>query len=319
VQRTRPGINLQENRLTLHPSDLFAVVCRPALPKDTAEVLALTSRIWEGHDYVPLVWQDWLEDEQGLLAVAEYGGRVVGLVKLSWLGEDDWWFQGLRVDPDLQGRGIASHLHEYALDYWQSRFGGVLRLATSSQRLPVHHLCARTGFRKVGEFQAFSASGIEENPHILRLLSADEVGSAMDLIHRQTPSVLTSGLMYLAWIWVAPSAERITVAAQQNLAFWWMPSDSQSRGLLVAGVDDDEDFQGEYLYIQWVDCDLDDLPALLSDFRRLAGKLGYRCAVWLAPQRPEVRAALQVAGFQTDWENAVWIFEKQHPEYGRSR
>jgi ribosomal protein S18 acetylase RimI-like enzyme len=302
-----------DRRLNLHPSHLFRVVCRPALPKDTPEVMALTSRIWEGHDYVPFVWQEWLEDAQGLLAVAEYAGRVVGLVKLSWLGEEDWWMQGLRVDPDLQGQRIASHLHDYVLEDWQRRSGGVLRLATSSQRLPVHHLCDRTGFHKAGEFLGYSATSADETPQNLSPLAVGEVSAALDIIHTRTPTRLTGELMYLSWIWAAPSAERLSLAAQQSRAFWWTPSRSEPRGLLVVGVDDDEDYQGEYLYIQWIDSAPEDLPALLSDFRRLAGKLGYRHAVWLAPQRPEVRAALQTAGFQTDWENPLWIYAKQHP------
>jgi len=65
------------------PSELFRVVCRPALPKDTAGALALTSRIWDGHDYVPYLWQEWLDDQQGMLAVAEYAGRVVGIARMS--------------------------------------------------------------------------------------------------------------------------------------------------------------------------------------------------------------------------------------------
>jgi GNAT superfamily N-acetyltransferase len=127
-------------------SDLFVVVCRPALPKDTADVMALTREIWNGNDYIPYVWAEWLADPEGLLAVAEYGGRVVGLAHLSSKGSGEWWLQGLRVHPALQGRGIASRLHGYILDTWQRNPGKVLRLATSSARLPVHHLCQRTGF-----------------------------------------------------------------------------------------------------------------------------------------------------------------------------
>jgi hypothetical protein len=210
-------------------------------------------------------------------------------------------------------------LHDYVLDYWQRRSGGVLRLATSSKRLPVHHLCDRTGFHKAGEFVGYAASSADEPPQNLSPLAIGEVSSALDFIRRRTPTRLTGDLMYLAWIWAAPSAERLNLAAQQSRAFWWTLPNSEPRGLLVVGVDDDEDYQGEYLYIQWVDSSPDDLPALLSDFRRLAGKLGYRHAVWMAPQRPEVLAALQADGFQTDWENPLWVYAKQHPEYGSSR
>ncbi len=92
---------------------LDVVVCRPALPLDTEDVLRFTSRIWDGDDYVPGVWQEWLSDANGLCAVAEYQGHAIGLVKLSCLAPGQWWIMGLRVDPDHQKLGVASRLHHY--------------------------------------------------------------------------------------------------------------------------------------------------------------------------------------------------------------
>ena len=37
--------------------------------------------------YVPSAWDEWLNDKEGMMAVAEFGGHVGGLVKLSYLGE----------------------------------------------------------------------------------------------------------------------------------------------------------------------------------------------------------------------------------------
>jgi len=68
-------------------------------------VLELTRTIWEGDDYVPHVWGEWLADPQGLLAVAEHQGRVLGLGKLTRLSEDDWWLEGLRTHPNTKGGG----------------------------------------------------------------------------------------------------------------------------------------------------------------------------------------------------------------------
>lgn len=111
------------------PASFPVLVCRPALPKDTPDVIELTRTIWEGEDYVPSVWPTWLADPCGLLAVGEYGPRVVGLVKLTCLGQGEWWLEGLRVHPAYEGRGFASHLHDYVLDYW-------IRNGASSAWLP---------------------------------------------------------------------------------------------------------------------------------------------------------------------------------------
>jgi len=105
------------NKSTKPLNSHMAVHCRPALPSDTADVLELTSTIWEGQDNIPEVWENWLSDSTGLLAVAEYQGRVLGLSKLTRLSESDWWLDGLRVHPDFEGRGVASSMHDFLFSF----------------------------------------------------------------------------------------------------------------------------------------------------------------------------------------------------------
>lgn len=42
---------------------------------------------------------------------------VVGLSKITRIDADQWWLEGLRVHPDFQGRGVASHLQDDLLEY----------------------------------------------------------------------------------------------------------------------------------------------------------------------------------------------------------
>ena len=80
---------------------------------DTSAVLAMSSLIWEGEDYLHYVWQDWLNDREGLLLVAEYAGKIVGTAKLTRLAEHSWWLEGMRVHPEYEGHGFATHIFEF--------------------------------------------------------------------------------------------------------------------------------------------------------------------------------------------------------------
>ncbi len=292
------------------PSDLYAVACRPALPKDTADVMAFTSRIWEGHDYVPQYWQTWLEDPNGLMAVAEYAGHVVGMSKISWVDGDQWWLQGLRVDPDHQGTGIASHLHRYMLEYWERDCQGVLRLATSSARLPVHHLCERTGFHKVGEYLSYAAPALEPGPGSFSTLHPDDSESALEFIRRSELFDLSFRLIDLGWQWIEPGAAQLAVAAREERVLWWKAG-GVKRGLLVIDRDDDED--GSRQYIQLAGGDVDPLPEMLLDLRRLAGGEGSSRVAWMAPNREALKGALSQAGFTLDWDHSLYLYEKRLP------
>jgi GNAT superfamily N-acetyltransferase len=121
------------------------VVCRPALPRDTADVLEFIKFIWNGHDYVKYTWADWLADPQGILAVAEYGGHAVGLAKVTLLAPGQWWLEGFRVDPNFQGLKIGSHIHKYIDAWWLEHGDGTVRLMTNAQRVQVQHLSEKFG------------------------------------------------------------------------------------------------------------------------------------------------------------------------------
>jgi len=295
---------------SLRPPQIFRLVCRPALPKDTPDVLELTSKIWEGHDYIPSVWVDWLHDPEGLLAVAEFGGRVVGLSKLTRLSPSEWWVEGLRVHPEYEGRGIASHLHDYLMDHWQHNGSGAIRLATASFRKAVHHLSLRSGFHKAAELTQYVAGAIPGRSGRFTPVGAGEEIEAADFALRHASPTCPSGLMSIGWQWVALSAEWIAQAVARGQAWWWQGDDGEPRAVLLV-QHDDEDEATDKLRIQLLACPLEDLVACLGDYRRLAGSLGYPQVSWMTPLDPALEPALLEADFQRDWDDSLFIFEKK--------
>lgn len=307
---------MADHRL-LRPESWFTPVCRPALLKDTADVLDLTKDIWEGHDYVPYVWHEWLEDHTGLLAVAEYGGRVVGLGKLTQLDAGQWWLEGLRVHPNYQGQGIGSRLHDYALAHWERNDGGSLRLATASFRKSVHHLCDRTGFEKVAEFTIYRSEplfgGFQGGVDPFTSMSPDEAATALEFARNAPSTALSAGLMDLGWQWAAPSDSLLKAAGERGHALWWRREDSGPQGLLLIHEDeeDEEDeWEGIRSRIELLAGRMDDLTAMLSDYRRLAAGLSLDRADWMAPVDQNLAPHLEAAGFRRDWEHTLYLYAK---------
>lgn len=283
--------------------DLSRVVCRPALMKDTADMLELTSHIWEGNDYLPQVWNEWLADPHGFLAVAEYHGRVVGIAMLECQGMNEWYLAGLRVHPDMEGQGIAGRLHDYILDFWQRQIArGVIRLVT--HRAKVKHLCERTGFKSVCEYTIFVAPGLPEPVGTFSPAAQDQVERILAL-GSNSPVFEWLGSMYgHGWSWSAPQPKFITQAIEKQHAWLWQ----DGLGALVIGEDTDDD--GRVPYIAWLGCPVEYLPALLLDYRRLAAVLGYQKASWVASLHPDLQPYLAGAGFKQDWDIALTLFER---------
>jgi GNAT superfamily N-acetyltransferase len=288
------------------------IVCRPALPMDTPDVIELTRRIWEGEDYVPHVWSEWLQDPDGMLAVAECAGVVVGLGKLTKLSASDWWMEGLRVHPNHEGRGIASQLNNYLFNYWLRIGSGIIRLATSSSREPVKHLSKQMGFREVGEFTTYKASTIitaenHETNSAFKRMTAEETDEAVELLCDSSKGWLPYGLMDLGWQWATPRAQHFAQYMKDNQVWWWR--ERQGLLIMVQKSDDSENVAR----IRMLACSKVDMVAFLRDARYLAGLAVFDQITWLAPLFHDMEDSLTKAGFKRDWEGSLLIFEMHHP------
>lgn len=289
--------------------DLPRLLCRPALPMDTPQVLAFTRRIWEGEDYVPYIWDEWLADPEGLLAVAEYSGQVIGLSKLTRLDADQWWLEGLRVHPEYQGRGVAAHLHDYLLEYWHRRGNGVLRLATSSSRESVKHLALRTGFKPVAEYSYYrTTSRFDQNSSVkfFTKVEHDKFDALYNHLVDSQALPLQFGLINLGWRWAKPTLENLVHVLREEQIWWWR----DQQGVVIA--DEDTEKSRRCFSIRTISCSKDEINFLLNDIRGLAASMGYNEVHWLAPLHPGIPPLLSEAGFVRDWDESLLIFEKLH-------
>lgn len=289
------------------------VTCRPARGSDTSDVLEITNHIWDGEDYVPHVWREWLTDQYGVLAVAEYQESVIGLGKLTQLTPDDWWMEGLRVHPEYEGRGVASQLHDYMLECWERTGCCAIRLATSSERKSVHHLCERTGFVRVGEAVLFKADALPVGRNNFHRITMDEIPKAFKTIVDSPFLNLNNRLIDLGWQWTSPHITLVEGAVSDGTAYWWLSQGSWERGLIMYWLDDWENSEQRSKPVPMIKlllCHPDDIVDCLLDFRRLAAQQGYDRVGWMAPLQPELVHILGKAGFQTDWDSSLYIFAK---------
>jgi GNAT superfamily N-acetyltransferase len=283
--------------------DLHPIVCRPALWKDTEQVLELSSHIWDGGDYIPKVWEDWLKDPDGLLGVAEIAGRVAGTFKLTKFADEEWYLEGLRVHPDFQERGVAAHIHDYVIETWHRMGRGVLRLTTASYNVKVHHMCERTGFKRIAEFISYRAPILLESTNDFTLVGMEEVPSVFEFVNSSPMHSLSSGLINLGWVYANPQIKHIEDTVSSAHAWWWRGR----AGFLSIWEDDEEDTREPG--IELLACQPSDLPEMLADYRRLMGMVGYDSAGWVAPNQPQVIGCLEGSGFVRNWDVSLYIFE----------
>jgi N-acetylglutamate synthase-like GNAT family acetyltransferase len=267
------------------------LVCRPALPSDTPAVLALARQIWNGNDYLPNVWSDWLADPCNHQFIAQYGSQLIGTINLKQLGPDQWFLEALRVHPDFQGRGFSNQLFAYVIQDFHERGAGELRLITSSRRLVVHHLCDRWGFKKSGEIRCFTAEPRAGPANAIHPLPAFAAISALASFDRNLLLPKALNLVDLGWEYGRPGKALIAHAINTDLAFTWQ----EGRGYFMLFYDEYDGLR--FPYLSAITCAPADLTNMLIDIRHWTAQMGFSAIAWNVILQPALLPNLAEAGF----------------------
>jgi len=124
-------------------------------------MLRITRDVWEGHDYVPYVWQDWLRDGYGYLSVAEIDREVVGLMHTTVQGDGTAWMEGIRVQGDIQARGVGLALLEDGIAWVRAAGLPRLRLATYGGNPASNRLAVKAGLEEIARLRSLSGEPAE--------------------------------------------------------------------------------------------------------------------------------------------------------------
>ena len=160
---------------------------RNALPSDHAAMLALTRDVWEGTDYIPFVWDEWLRDAAGRFMSAVLDGRLVGLQHIERQPDSTAWVEGIRVAADLRDRGIGGRLLEEAVLWARQNGCSGLRLAMSSGNPASNRLAERAGLRPLGTFASVQADPAPATRDGARVAGPADFGRVMDVLSSSSP------------------------------------------------------------------------------------------------------------------------------------
>ncbi len=67
--------------------------------------MQISAQIWDGHDYLPMVFDRWVEDAGSSFLGLFEDERLVGCGRMMQFDDRRVWMEALRVDPADQGKG----------------------------------------------------------------------------------------------------------------------------------------------------------------------------------------------------------------------
>ncbi len=299
------------------PTALSAdVTIRPAEHSDRPALEAIAARTWGGDDYLPQLIDSWLADQDGEFPVATLDGeRVVGTAKLTRLGEGEWWFEGLRVDPALYGRGIARVLQSYLVRRAEAIGSGVVRLSTAYSNRAVHRLAESTGFNMVAHFVRYQVTAKVLAESGFRRLSEEDT-PAVRVFLASSPHFERAQRSTLGPRWLCEyiTPERLRAWAAQGRLYGWYGHRQHPDlldGAILFNLTTARMAPGER-NIGYLDATTGNLAVMAQAIRGLAAELGLEKIGHMLLDRPERLVAFEQAGWRAPYAESggVCLFSR---------
>jgi len=253
-------------------------------------LLRISARIWEGHDYVPLFFDRWVEEGGFLAGVLR--GRLVGYGKATELAPGEMWLEGLRINPKCRQRGIGKELSRQVLDRTLGRRPVSLRLATADvNHESIHIIKEVMGLKSYTEYSFFT--GTPQKPRPGPPLVTPKVTEALDFVKQSAELAASKGLLPWTWLFRGLNRRYVSELIRCGYVFGYGTA-RKLTGLLVLRP---HRYRGNDLDISFVAGNRQALTAFRSFLSRVAHDCGTQSISGMAAS-VEMAAVLKSLGLK---------------------
>lgn len=278
------------------------LIIREARSSDRKAVVAFSAKIWEGHDYLPRVWDQWLEESFGALLVGELDGRAVGTDKVTVLAPGEVWLEGLRVDPLQRSKGIAWALSKRAMEIVMKLKPSSVRFSTVFDNQTSRHMGEQAGFRLLFPCRRLLAQAKKDDLPREALGGIEDVDDILAFLEKSSNFRQMNGLFAWGWIFKTldrPFVERVVAEGGALVA--------RSLGKISGLALFLKQRHGPKAALGIIDGDDRTIAALAGQFRIAAEHLGFQDLISMVPESSV--PFLLAAGFRLEEPTRVVVYE----------
>jgi len=196
----------------------MSLTIRAVTPEDRGRILEISSKIWEGDDYVHLVLDDWLSHPTSEFVVACWEGRPIAFSFRSTYAPGVSWLQGIRTDPDYQGRGAGRAITEHFIDAARREGARRVGLSTYIDNEASIHIIESYGFVRIAEYVYLEST--HETSFDGPGMSVDSVSIDEARAFVMPSASLRAAAGHIPWIWKMLSVEEAWPVIAERVSDW---------------------------------------------------------------------------------------------------
>uniref|UniRef100_A0A8C9RQ42 N-acetyltransferase 16, like n=1 Tax=Scleropages formosus TaxID=113540 RepID=A0A8C9RQ42_SCLFO len=195
-----------------------------AQPEDYDEVMAISDNIYQGMDYLPYRYKNWMTEPNRVVIIARKEGNVVALQSGILADEGQTIvLEGLRVSPSERGRGIAGIMQRFMDDYIRQIYPSVRVKRITRKDALGPEILAKFSFlaRRVTKLSTETGAGdatLEQKPILVELdreqvkkvLLDPDIASQLDL---------PGGVIIQDWQPLKPVESNLEILGRKSLTW----------------------------------------------------------------------------------------------------
>ncbi|MBC7320220.1 GNAT family N-acetyltransferase [bacterium] len=278
------------------------LVLEKVTSEDKEEVLSFTSKTWEWGDYIPEVFDEWLDPKNGDFIKVVLDNKIVGISHIGYLSDWEAWLEGLRVHPDYRGMGIGTFILDATLEILKEKKIKVARNAIISTNIASQNLVKKRNFELVGEFLSFSKKTEKITVEGLRKTDIKDIEKLLDIAQEEAKDnlALRNVGAYWGWEWQELSYSALERMINNALVL----VDQELNGFAVVRKSSD-DVEVSSLY-----GDLEVIKKIILYGINLGYETGISDCTVIIPKDWKHKDIIEEFGFKPSYDYTFFIFEK---------
>jgi len=270
---------------------------RKVSPADKGRVLEISSKIWEGHDFIQHVFDHWVSDAEGEFTIGEKDGDVIGFAKYTKHSDSEAWFEGIRVDEKYAGQGFGKAITQYFISRAKAEAVDTIRLCTEIESRESIKIVESLGFKKDGYF-TYGYKELDKEakePDVSKtVINIMSTATAWDLITRGNSYYMSNGYISYGWTFKKAAYDLIDRLVKDNCVYGVL-LDGKVNSVMVLTEDSHMNMR---LNIGFIDGDMGSMKKLVDFAEQQAISRGMKYCEIMAPIDERLINVLELSNFE---------------------
>jgi len=286
---------------------------RFAKKSDRETILNFCQNTWQdSRDYIPLVWDKWLEDSRGKIFVVTTAEDIaIAIYRVFLISENESWWEGFRVHPNYRKYFLSiislleKHINQYLLEnnITRSRY-----CVWSNSKAMQTYTWKRKKRDRVAKYTIYKSEIIKESSNKIIKLNLDDFDRVYSLITKYNqPQFTTERIIYASISEKCQELTEIQIKERLKLGKIWGLQERDKITNIV--IQSKPKIDKQQFWIGYINGEPETSATFLFELRKLAYTQNNSNILAITPCQENIFKSLDRAGYKRSTPHDLFVYQ----------